>query len=610
MAASSLNSTQSLFISLQSAPEMLAENPWQARPTSTVEASLNITDLPPIYEKAFRILNPQRGKVSLTGLKNLLALDGLPPTTNEQIINRCISPGETSLGRNTFKLALALVALAQKNMDPSFDNVLAYIGDLPAPSLPGLDSFSVNPQSAKRSPSGTVKSNISALKSESRSTLRFLADPWQAGNVEDITSTSSPLGDDSLLSLGEQASSLVNSTLGLKSTPGSVSYSAVQEPPLEVITINPHDQLEGFIFKHLNYVVTSERFNSQVLRRYSEFHALYCFFIEKYPYRLIPDIPPKRLGVNDEFLEKRRKGLLRFMTFISNHPVLSIDERFKAFLTDTELTGKFRASVSGKGLLENEVDRSIEVHMQEGIHSLDYLARDVPQNLEPQLDNLYLKLKNILQHYNAMIAIVDRVARRASADSNDLAELSRNNPLPNSIQEQERDPFPSDSYFPDEQLPFIMLHLQKLSLVLANNADALDDNIVEALKSLRDIAQGMISLLIRSQKRPVVDEERIRRRIKNNSITLNFLTKEPAVNPAEIDKLNSTIEQDKLKLQHHHASEQFVRRTLWFEYQLYREYQVRSTVQLLQDLVNDQINYCNLTVHNWRALADQLSTLS
>lgn len=53
-----------------------------------------------------------------------------------------------------------------------------------------------------------------------------------------------------------------------------------------------------------------------------------------------------------------------------------------------------------------------------------------------------------------------------------------------------------------------------------------------------------------------------------------------------------------------------MRRTLWFEYQLYREYQVRSTVQLLQDLVNDQINYCNLTVHNWRALADQLSTLS
>lgn len=64
--------------------------------------------------------------------------------------------------------------------------------------------------------------------------------------------------------------------------------------------------------------------------------------------------------------------------------------------------------------MENEVERSIAVHVQEGIQSLEYLARDVPPNLEPQLDNLYFKLKNILQHYNAMISIVDRVARRAS----------------------------------------------------------------------------------------------------------------------------------------------------------------------------------------------------
>lgn len=155
-----------------------------------------------------------------------------------------------------------------------------------------------------------------------------------------------------------------------------------------------------------------------------------------------------------------------------------------------------------------------------------------------------------------------------------------------------------------------MLYFQKLGLILANNAGALDENLVEALKSLRDVARGMSSLLIRSQRRPLVDEKTLKRRIKNNNLTLNFLSKEPTINQTEIDKLSATIEQDKAKLQCCEASEQYVRRTLWFEYQLYRDYQIQFTVQLLQNLVNDQINVCNLTAHNWRSLADQLSTLA
>jgi len=108
----------------------------------------------------------------------------------------------------------------------------------------------------------------------------------------------------------------------------------------------------------------------------------------------------------------------------------------------------------------------------------------------------------------------------------------------------------------------------------------------------------------------LIDEDRINRRIKNNSITINFLSKEPGADPKEIEKLKISIEEDRKKLLHIQISDRFVRRTLWMEYQLYRDYQVRTTVQLLQDLVNDQINFCNLSVHNWKALADQLALIS
>lgn len=404
---------------------MLVDNPWQARPTSTAEASLSVADLPPIYEKAFRSCNPQRGRVTLSALKMLLALDGLPPSINEQIINLCISPGDTSISRNTFKLALAMVALAQKNMDPSLDNVMVYIGDLPAPSLPGLDSLYANLQRLELPSSDRVEGIFGA---DSRS-MPYLADPWKSHGVEDINPMPSSLGGDSYLNAGDQVVPLAAPTPGLKDT--FASYNSAHNVPRDMITIQPHDQLEGFLFKHINYVVTSERFKSRVLRRYSEFHALYCYFVEKYPYRLIPEIPPKRLGVNDEFLEKRRKGLLRFMTFVSNHPVLGADEQFRTFLIDAELTGKFRAFVQGRGKLENE-ERGVVARTQEATQHPEPAPLKVPQNLELQLDNLLINLKIILQHYNAMIAIVGRLARRAYASSADLAELSQNRPPPRS----------------------------------------------------------------------------------------------------------------------------------------------------------------------------------
>lgn len=584
--------------------EMLADNPWQARPTSAVESSLSTAELSPIYEKAFRVCSPQRGKIPLSTVRSLLALDGLSPATNDQILVRCVNPGDNLVNRNTFKLILALAALAQKNMDSSFENVLLYMNDLPAPSLPGLDTFNASGSNpgVSRSPSSTLRGGMNT-KIASRSSLRFINDPWLVTAPEELAQ----IATSNEMSPSLERASIINSTTGLKSAPSSVTHGLAQDPPMDVITVHPHDQLEGFIFKHLNYVVTSERFSSRVLRRYSEFHALYKYFLGKYHYRLIPDIPPKRLGASDEFLERRRKGLYRFMNFICNHPVLGNDDYLKVFLSEPQLSSSNSPDHSSQA--SNEIDLSIDFHIKENSNT-DYLLQDVPPNLELQLDNLYIKLKPILTHFNAMINVVDKISRRVSADAADLAELSRNNSRPLSGHDGENDSYPSDAYFPDEQFPFIMIYLQKLGVIMSNNSDALDDNVVETLKCLRDVAQGMNSLLSRSLKRPLVDEDKINRRIKNNNITINFLSKEPGADPREIEKLKASIEEDRKKLLHNQISERFVRRTLWSEYQLYRDYQVRTTVQLLQDLINDQVNFCNLSVHNWKALADQLALLS
>lgn len=55
-----------------------------------------------------------------------------------------------------------------------------------------------------------------------------------------------------------------------------------------------------------------------------------------YYIRLIPRLPPKKIIVSEDphFLELRRKGLLRWMTLIARHPVVSRDALVSYFLQD------------------------------------------------------------------------------------------------------------------------------------------------------------------------------------------------------------------------------------------------------------------------------------
>jgi hypothetical protein len=65
---------------------------------------------------------------------------------------------------------------------------------------------------------------------------------------------------------------------------------------LEEITVTVAPEREGFIFKHVNYIVTNEKRSSIVLRRYSDFWWLLEVLLRRYPFRSLPNLPPKKLG--------------------------------------------------------------------------------------------------------------------------------------------------------------------------------------------------------------------------------------------------------------------------------------------------------------------------
>ena len=84
------------------------------------------------------------------------------------------------------------------------------------------------------------------------------------------------------------------------------------------ITIAP--EREGFIFKHVNYIVESQKRSSIVLRRFSDFWWLMEILGKRYPFRTLPHLPPKKVGGRKFlvclFLGDPQRGLTMFYSLI------------------------------------------------------------------------------------------------------------------------------------------------------------------------------------------------------------------------------------------------------------------------------------------------------
>lgn len=87
----------------------------------------------------------------------------------------------------------------------------------------------------------------------------------------------------------EQPAPTPSRTIGTTGRTGSAIEETI------VVTLMP--EKEGmFMFQHHNYEVTSSRRGSKVIRRYSDFVWLLDCLHKRYPFRVLPLLPPKRVA--------------------------------------------------------------------------------------------------------------------------------------------------------------------------------------------------------------------------------------------------------------------------------------------------------------------------
>ncbi|XP_064792649.1 sorting nexin-18-like isoform X1 [Oncorhynchus masou masou] len=86
---------------------------------------------------------------------------------------------------------------------------------------------------------------------------------------------------------------------------------------------------------YIAYKLTPTHTQTQVNRRYKHFDWLYGRLVEKFPVISVPHIPEKQATgrFEEDFISKRRKGLIWWMSHMTSHPVLSKCDVFQHFLT-------------------------------------------------------------------------------------------------------------------------------------------------------------------------------------------------------------------------------------------------------------------------------------
>ncbi|KAI0666812.1 hypothetical protein C8Q78DRAFT_1107213 [Trametes maxima] len=382
-------------------------DPWSAAPspappllpsfapsTNGFTSVIGDATVPPVYNRAWSAVDPSNtGETSVNALSRALGTSSLPASTVDRIVSLVSSRPRVS--RLEFFVALALAALAQSGKDLSVERVaaLAQQNALPEPTL-DLDSLA---------PSASNFHDIMRLPAPARG--YSTDDPW---NASKFTSPSAvPKTPPALGSLNNGA-------------PSSISGTGLPREwwkKQETIFVNVLGH-QGFVLnRYLVYEVSSDR-GAPVPRRYSEFVFLWDVLVKRYPFRLLPALPPKRIQPDEGFLEQRRRGLTRFINFVVNHPIIKDDGVLAAFLTEPsfEEWRKHTAISYEEESASKRVDRVEEM--------------GIPSDLDDKLAVVRGKIGFLIEHWQRICLLTERIVRRREAAAVRLTPVLRPSFLP------------------------------------------------------------------------------------------------------------------------------------------------------------------------------------
>ncbi|KAJ3396931.1 Sorting nexin mvp1 [Lobulomyces angularis] len=313
---------------------------------------------------------------------------------------------------------------------------------------------------------------------------------------------------------------------------------------------------KGVIYKYVNFAMDTK--NGIILRRYNDFLWLSEVFLKKYPYRLIPILPPKKIGPDEAFLSQRCRGLQRFLNFIINHPTLKEDTVLKDIFLLMDDTDFQAYKKSNAVCTEEEFDFILDSEYS------------VPQNFELRVQSFQANLNILIDYHNDLANHIENIVRRNDESSIDYMRYSL---ILNKLLECE-------CVSPG------CLHCSRLNSGF--------NEISSGLQSISKNMQNELLLQRRYQSIDQINMKDIKKRISDAEARLGT----PGISQREAEKWKNEIEREHRNV----------------DWELKREMEVyhkkKSSIALVyQSFVTNQINYHRKALSVWESLSDTVFEL-
>ncbi|RLV92763.1 Sorting nexin MVP1 [Spathaspora sp. JA1] len=324
----------------------------------------------------------------------------------------------------------------------------------------------------------------------------------------------------------------------------------------DLVGIKEVPEKEGIIFKHINYIITFETngTSKKVVRRYSDFVWLLEFLLEKYPFRVIPGLPPKKFTVGNspdsQFLQRRRRGLHRFLNQLVKHPVLGQEPVVQTFLSvPTDITTwKKQAKID---------------------YSLEFLGKKIESNfiniIWPKISQEFLSnwklaetnINKLIEIWTKLVLLVERHEKRQQQinfDNSKFTEmLTKFKQLDTTVYPNTNEVLLSENGdivgSLNDSLGYIGDFFNKSSQILIDECFIINTQVLEKFKNYLDYLYSLQELFERSKTLSTNTIEALEVKIKENEIKFKKLVTEDAdAKGNEVTKLRQIIINDKQEI--------------------------------------------------------------
>lgn len=374
----------------------------------------------------------------------------------------------------------------------------------------------------------------------------------------------------------------------------------------DTIKVELIPEKKGLFLKHVEYQVTSERFKISVYRRYSDFDVFHELLLQRYAYRMVPSLPPKRVlkGVlnsmsEKEFIEGRRRALGRFLNLVARHPFFSEDELVKIFLTfsgsDVQVKLRDAFKKMGDEFMTYTYATQAKEYLPPDIQALFTTCRELIRNIH----NSFQKLRDR----------AERMAERSKENSTDLLMFGKElstlgcDPSPVPVLDS------SKSMWADLRLSLrgLSSEFSLLSDKAAQQGKREEDDVVEKLNFFLDLLQSYRDLCERHEKGVLHEHQKALQKysvMKRQMMSAAVQSKEQV----SVEQLESRIVQQENAIQTMELRNYFSLFCVHQESQLIFAY-LPITSRILGAFVNSQVQSHREMGQVWINLHSKLSGL-